>query len=430
MPGPGMELIGEEEIQEVLDVMRGGYLFRYGISLGAEVDPRFKGKVYQVEKEIADYCGLKHAVAVNSGTSALLTALAGLAIGPGDEVIAPGYTFIASLSSIIYARAIPVLAEVDRTFNLDPEDVRAKITPRTKAIMAVHMMGNPARLDELKAIADARGLLLVEDCCQAFGATYKGKPVGSIGKAGAFSFNVYKTITSGDGGMVVTDDEEVYKRAFAFHDQGHSPLRTGVEIGQRPFIGLDFRFTELQAAVLIAQFRKLPRIVTHLRANKKRYKEIISDLPGIEFREITDEGECATMLTVILPDEEVARKIAKDLGTKVAADAGWHVYSNMEQILEQRTVTPEKCPFTCSPYSDKGGNMRYWKGMLPRTDALLARSLNISIGVSDPGLSSAFGVTMNDGLDVVEERAGRFREVAGKYLKGSRVSGVAAGARS
>lgn len=429
MPGPGMELIGDEEIQEVLEVLRGGYLFRYGISLGSEVDPRFKGKVYQVEQEIADYCGLKYAVAVNSGTSALLTALCGLGIGPGDEVIVPGYTFIASLSSIIYSRAVPVLAEVDRSFNLDPDDVTTKITLRTKAIMAVHMMGNPARLDELKTIADKYGLILIEDCAQAFGATYHGRPVGSIGHAGAFSFNVYKTITSGDGGMVVTDDEEVYKRSFAFHDQGHSPLRTGVEIGKRPFIGLDLRFTELQAAVLIAQLRKLPRIVSHLRTNKRRYKEIICELPGIEFRELTDpDGDLATMLTVILPDEQIARAIAQDLGTKVATDAGWHVYNNMEQILEQRTITPVKCPFECSPYTDKGGAMRYWKGMLPRTDALLARSLNISIGVSDPGLSSAFGVTMRDGLDVVEERARRFCEIAGKYLKSPRVSGAGRGA--
>jgi dTDP-4-amino-4,6-dideoxygalactose transaminase len=430
MPGPGMELIGEEEIAEVLEVLRGGYLFRYGISLGSQVDPRFQGKVYQVEEEIAKYCGLRHAVAVNSGTSALLTALAGLSIGPGDEVIAPGYTFIASLSSIVYSGAVPVLAEIDRTFNLDPEDVRAKITPRTKAIMAVHMMGNPARLDELKAIADEHNLLLIEDCAQAFGATYRGRPVGSIGHVGTFSFNVYKTITSGDGGMVVTDDEEVYRRCFAFHDQGHAPLRTGVEIGERPFIGLDFRFTELQAAVLLAQFRKLPRIVNHLRANKRRYKEIIAAVPGLEFRELTDPaGDCATMLTVILPSETIARSLAADLGTKVAADAGWHVYSNMEQILEQRTVTPQKCPFTCSPYTSRGGEMRYYKGMLPRTDALLARSLNISIGVSDPGLSSAFGVTMRDGLDVVDERATRFRDAADKYLKSPSTSRQGTGSR-
>jgi dTDP-4-amino-4,6-dideoxygalactose transaminase len=413
-----MELIGEEEIQEVLKVLRGGYLFRYGISLGPDVDPRFQGKVLEVEQEVARYCGRRYAVAVNSGTSALLTAMAGLGIGPGDEVIVPGYTFIASMSSVIFSRAVPVLAEIDRTFNLDPKDAEAKITPRTKAIMAVHMTGNPARLNEIKAVADAHGLYLIEDCAQAFGATYFGKPVGSIGTIGTFSFNVYKTITAGDGGMIVTDDEETFKRCFAFHDQGHSPLRHGVEIGQRPFIGLDFRFTEVQAAILLAQLRKLPQIVAKLRENKRRYKEIISQLPGIEFRELPDPaGDLATMLTVILPNEELARAVAKDLGTKVMADAGWHVYSNMEQILEQRTITPEKCPFTCSPYTEKGGAMRYWKGMLPRTDALLARSINISIGVSDPGLSSAFGVTINDGLDVVEERANRFCEVAGRYLK-------------
>ncbi len=414
MPGPGMELVGEEEIKEVLDVLRGGYIYRYG----SDQDPRFKAKVYQLEQEVARLSGVRYAVAVNSGTSALLVALGGLGIGPGDEVIVPGYTFVASMSSIVYARAIPVLAEVDRTLNLDPKDVERKITPRTKAIMAVHMLGNPARLDELKAVADEHGLLLIEDCAQAFGASYKGRPIGSIGHAGTFSFNVFKTITAGDGGMVITDDEEAHKRFFAFHDQGHSPLRKGVEIGWRPFIGLDFRMTEIQAAVLLAQLRKLPQILSHLRANKKRYKELIADLPGLEFREITDpEGECATLLTVILPSAEVAQKIAKELGTKVVAESGWHVYNNMEQILEQRTITPEGCPYTCPYYTNKGGQMSYSKGMLPQTDDLLARSINISIGVSDPGLGSAFGVTMRDGLEVVEARAAEFRRVASQYLK-------------
>jgi hypothetical protein len=145
---------------------------------------------------------------------------------------------------------------------------------------------------------------------------------------------------------------------------------------------------------------------------------MIAQVPGLEFREITDpQGECATILTVILPTEEIARRIAAQLGTKVVADAGWHVYSNMEQILEQRTVTAEKCPFTCSPYTSRGGEAKYWKGMLPRTDALLARSLNISIGVSDPGLGSGFGVTIRDGVEVVEERAAQFCEVARKEMQ-------------
>ena len=419
MPGPGMEFIGEEEVQEVLEVIRGGYLFRYGISLGAQVDPRFQGKVYQCEQEIAKYSKVRYAVAVNSGTSALLTALCGLGIGPGDEVIVPGFTFIASISSIVYAGAIPVLAEIDRTFNLDPGDVRAKVSPHTKAIMAVHMMGNPARLDELKAIADEHSLVLIEDCAQAFGASSKGRPVGSIGKVGTCSFNVYKTITSGDGGMVITDDEELYKRCFAFHDQGHSPLRTGVEIGKRPFFGLDFRFTELQAAVLLAQLRKLPHIVSRLQANKKRYKELINDLPGLEFREVLDpEGDLATMLTVILPTAEVAKTIAKELKTKVAAEAGWHVYNNMEQLMELRTANAVQYPFTCFQYYAKDGKeIRYWKGMLPQTDALLARSLNISIGVRDPGLCSGFGLTVTDDVEAVEKHASTFRGTAEKYLK-------------
>jgi dTDP-4-amino-4,6-dideoxygalactose transaminase len=418
MPGPGMELIGEEEIQEVLEVLRGGYIYRYGEAASPNADPRFKGKVVQCEREIASYAGVRYSVAVNSGTSALLAALVGLGVGPGDEVIVPGFTYIASISSIVYSKAIPVLTEIDETFNLDPEDVKRKITPHTKAIMAVHMMGNPARLDELKRIADEHGIALLEDTAQAFGATYKGRVAGSVGKVGTYSFNVYKTITSGDGGMVVTDDEEVYKRAFAFHDQGHLPLRTGVEIGERPFFGLDFRYTELQAAVLIAQFRKLTQLLRRLRENKRCYKDLISDLPGIRFREITDEqGECATMLTVILPTAEIAQKIAADLGTKVVARAGWHVYNNMEQLLQLRTASPEQCPFTCqSRYTHEDREIRYWQGMLPQTDTLLERALNISIGVSDVGLSSGFGVTIHDDAESVKRHATKFKEVAGRYL--------------
>jgi len=411
MPGPGMELIGEEEKKELLEVLEAGYLYRYGSS----DDPRFKAKVKELEQQVAKRVGVPYAVAVNSGTSALLVALIGLGVGPGDEVIVPGYTFIASISSIIYARAVPILAEVDRTLNLDPADVERKITPRTKAIMAVHMLGNPARLDKLKAIAEEHKLLLIEDCAQAFGARYKGRAVGSIGDAGTYSFNVYKTITAGDGGMVVTRDEPAYRRFFGIHDQGHSPLRTGVEIGRRPFVGLDFRMTELAAAVLLAQLSKLGAILEHLHANKQRFKLAIAGLPGLDFREITDaEGECATLLTVFLPSEEIARKVAKELGTRVVAESGWHVYSNMEQVLEKRTPIAEGCPFRCPLYT--GPEQRYWKGMLPQTDALLARAINIGIGVSDPGLGSEFGVTMRDGFDAVDARAAQFRQVAQKYL--------------
>jgi dTDP-4-amino-4,6-dideoxygalactose transaminase len=414
-----MEWVGEEEIKEVTEVLKSGYLYRYGVSVGDRIDPRFKGKVLQCEKEITALLQVKYGVALNSGTSALLTALAGLGIGPGDEVIVPGFTFIASIAAIVYARAVPVLAEIDETFNLDPADVEAKITPYTKAIMVVHMMGNPARLNELKAIADKHKIHLIEDCAQAFGATYHGRPVGSIGAVGGCSFNVYKTITSGDGGITVTNDQDVYKRCFAFHDQGHSPLRQGVEIGARPFFGLDFRFTEVQAAILLAQLRKLPRMLAHLRANKKRYKSLISGIPGLKFRVLPDpEGEIATMLSVILPNAEIAEKMAKDLGTRVVSQAGWHVYNNMEQLLERRTITPVQCPFVCAKlHGGSQKEVKYWKGMLPKTDAILGRSLNISIGVRDPGLCSGFGITIHEGLPDVEKSAATFRKVAEKYLK-------------
>ena len=410
MPGPGLEWIGEEEKKAVLEVIESGRLARYG----AEDDPKFLAKVYQLEQEFARRCGVRYAVAVNSGTSALLAALAALRVGPGDEVIVPGYTFIASMSAVVFSRAIPVLAEVDETLNLDPRDVESKITSRTKAILAVHMLGNPARLEELKAIADQHGLLLVEDCCQAAGATYRGKPVGSLGAVGCFSFNVYKTITAGDGGMVITDDEETYRRAFAFHDQGHSPNRKGVEIGRRPFIGLDFRMTELTAAVVLAQLAKMDKIVTRLRETKRALKSALADMPGIEFREISDpEGEIATLLTFFLPDEASARAVAGELGTKVVADSGWHVYSNMEQILEKRTVTPQGCPFNCSSHPT---SVKYRKGMLPQTDALLARAINLSVGVTDPGLGSAFGVTIHSDKGDVERVAARVREVVSRVV--------------
>ena len=413
MPGPGMELIGEEEKQEVLEVLEAGYLFRYG----REDDPRFKGKVWSLEQRVAAMSQVRHGVAVNSGTTALLVALGALGIGPGDEVIVPGYTFVASMSSIVYARAVPVLAEVDETLNLDPADVEARITPRTKAILVVHMLGNPARLNELKAVADKHGLILVEDCAQAFGASYFGKPVGSIGKAGTFSFNVYKTITCGDGGMVVTDDDETYERAFAFHDQGHKPLRKGIEVGSRPFIGLDFRMTELSAAVLLAQLKRVPGMLATLRAEKKQLKDAIADLPGLKFRTILDpQGELATILTVFLPTAEIARKVAEELGTKVVADSGWHVYNNMEHVLAQRTITPEGCPFTCPYYTAKGGAVKYAKHMLPRTDDLLSRAINLSVGVVDAGLGSAFGTKLGATPAEIEAVAERFRAVAGKYL--------------
>jgi dTDP-4-amino-4,6-dideoxygalactose transaminase len=411
MPGPGLQLIGDDEIAEVLEVLRNQRLGRYG----RDDDPHFQAKVRTLEERVAAFTGVRFAVAVNSGTSAIWAALEGLRIGPGDEVIVPGFTFVASISAVVYARALPVLAEVDESLNLDPNDVAAKITPRTKAILAVHMLGNPARLSELKAIADQHRITLIEDCAQAFGASYRGRTLGSIGRVGAISFNEYKTITSGDGGMVVTDDEELYRRIFAMHDQGHSPLRYGIEIGQRPFLGLNFRMTELHAAVLLAQLRRMDAIRTRLRENKALFKSLIANLPGLRFRELPDpNGDLATHLVVLFPTPAIASAISAELGSRVLAGSGWHIYTNMEHLLEQRTASGRGCPFDCS--CSLVAATEYRAGMLPRTDAIVARAMTIGIGVSDPNLGSNFGVTVVDGTAAVRDRAAQFRKVAEKHL--------------
>ena len=411
MPGPGLDLIGEEEIAEVVEVLRSGYLARFG----PDDDPRFGAKVRHLEDAVTARTGVGYAVAMNSGTSALLSILACLGIGPGDEVIVPGFTYVASISSIVYARAVPVLAEVDETLNLDPADVEARITPRTRAILVVHMLGNPARLDELKAVADRHGIVLIEDCAQAFGATYKGKGIGSIGVAAGISFNVFKTITSGDGGMVVTDDEALYRKLFAFHDQGHMPLRNGSEVGSRSMLGLNFRMTELSGAVLVAQMRKLDMILATLRANKSRLKSLISEQQGISFRALPDpEGDIATHLVVQFPTAEVARAVTSDLKSRVLSDSGWHIYTQMEHLLSQRTASNKGCPFNCTQfYPDP---IEYRAGMLPQTEDIVSRSMSIGIGVADPNLGSTFGVTVRATPEQVESVADRFLTAASRHL--------------
>ncbi|HEX5466846.1 MAG TPA: aminotransferase class I/II-fold pyridoxal phosphate-dependent enzyme [Candidatus Limnocylindrales bacterium] len=411
MPGPGVELIGEEEIAEVMDVLRSRFLSRYGPS----DDPAFGAKCRRLEQQVAELSGVGYGLAISGGGSAALwLALLCLGIGPGDEVIVPGFTFVASISSVVYAQALPVLAEVDDTFNLDPADVEQRITPRTRAIIAVHMLGAPARLDELKAIADRHGLALIEDCAQAFGATYQGVGVGGVGAVGTFSFNEFKTITAGDGGLIVTDDEELYGRLFAMHDQGHAPYRLESRYPERPFLGMNFRMTELSGAVLLAQLRRVDGIRSHLRANKAIVKGAIEDLPGIGFRTLIDtEGDLGTHLVVTFPDADVARAVASEVGSIPLSASGWHTYANMEHLLERRTITGKGCPFDCGGVH--GEHPDYRLGMLPRTDALLARSMSIGIGVRDANLAP-FGLRMRDDAAAAVEVADRFREAARKHV--------------
>jgi dTDP-4-amino-4,6-dideoxygalactose transaminase len=410
MPGPGFEWIGEEEEKEVLDVLRSRWLFRYG----DEKDPAFKRKVKTLEEMVEKRFATRHALAVTSGTSALITALSALGIGPGDEVIVPGYTFIASISSIIIARAVPVLAEVDYSLTLDPADVEGRITPRTRAIMAVHMLGNSCDMDRLRAVADKHRLILIEDAAQAFGGSYRGTRLGTMGRMGIYSFNIFKTINAGDGGMVVTDDDELYFRAFGYHDQGHFPSRSGVEVGNRSIIGQNFRMNEITGAVLIAQFRRLDDIISRLREIKSRFKSQIQGASGLKFRTLNDpEGECNTLLTVFLPTREAAERLAAKLGTTTVSKSGWHVYTNMEQILVKKMISEHGCPYNCSSYPCQ---QEYRKGMLPRTDDLLARAINISIGVVDRGLGSGFGVHPRSTNQEIDQTVKQFTAVLRESL--------------
>ena len=262
--GPGACLIGKEEEKEILDVLHGGYLFRYG----TEGEDGFQHKVVTFEKEMAERLHQPYLFATSSGTGALMCCLSALGVGAGDEVIVPGFTFIASIVSILLCNAMPVLAEIDESLNMDPTKLEALITPRTKAIMPVHMYGNPCDMDQIMGIAEKHKLYVIEDCCQGVGASYKGRFLGTIGDMGAYSLNMYKTITCGDGGFVGTANYDLYERAFGYHDQGHKPNRMGAEIGNRALIGMNMRMNELSGAVAVAQGRKLFGI-SRLRDSEK-----------------------------------------------------------------------------------------------------------------------------------------------------------------
>lgn len=405
MAGPGYYLLGDEEIKEVMDVLESRHFSRYG----DDNDVNFKRKVITFEKEFSEKMGAKHCIAVNSGASALMTCLAALGIGAGDEVIVPGFTFAASITSIILSNAIPVLAEIDESLTVDPIDIEKKITERTKAIMPVHLLGNPCDMDRIMEIANKYGLYVIEDCCQAVGASYKGKRVGAIGDIGAHSLNNFKMLTAGEGGAVVTNNDEYYERAYAFHDQGHKPYRVGEENWQRKYLGMNFRINELTGALALAQLRKLDYILSTLRNKKKKLKEMLLDIDGLGFRVINDEeGECATLLTAIFESKEIAERFAKEIGSKTNANLNWHVYNYMDNVLNKETISKNGCPYTCEKY---GNSVIYSKHMLPRTDDLLGRSVNISVGVIDKGLGSTFGIGILSNDDEIVEVAERIKGV-------------------
>ena len=293
---PGFEIFGAEEKQQVLEVLESGVLFRY------EFAAQRKGvwKVLEFERAFAAYTGAAHAQAVTSGSAALKVALAALGIGAGDEVITQGFTFVATWEAILDCGAVPVFTEVDLTLNMDPTDLEKKITPKTRAIIPVHMLGAQARIEEIKAIADRHAIPVIEDSAQAAGGRLHGRHLGTFGAIGTFSFDAVKTMTTGEGGMCITSDANLWQRMSEYQDHGHDHLpNPGGRGGEgRPFIGFNYRMMEIQGAIGLAQLAKLDRIVAAQKANKAFLREAVSVLPGVTFREILDaEGDSATFLT-------------------------------------------------------------------------------------------------------------------------------------
>jgi 8-amino-3,8-dideoxy-alpha-D-manno-octulosonate transaminase len=302
---PGFEFFGEEERKEVNDVLETGILMRYGFD-----GPR-KGiwKSKELEAEICTRFGSGYAQLTSSGTAALTTAMAALGIGAGDEVIMPAFTFVASFEAVLSVGAVPVLVDIDSSLTLSPEAVKAAITPKTKCIMPVHMCGSMADLDALQAICKEHKLILLEDACQSIGGTYKGKALGTIGDAGTFSFDFVKTITCGEGGVVMTNNKEVYVKSDAFTDHGHDHL--GVDRGAdlHPFLGYNFRISELHAAVGLAQIKKLDTFLALQKRNNQILRSYMEQLPGVSFRTVPDpSGDSYSFLTWFLPTQAQTEK--------------------------------------------------------------------------------------------------------------------------
>lgn len=321
---PGFELFGDTERKEVNDVLESGVLMRYGFD-GAR-NGHWKAK--ELEQELQNVLGVKHAQLTSSGTTALNVALAVLGVGAGDEVIMPTFTFVASFESILAAGATPILVDIDDTLTLDPKAVEAAITPKTKVVMPVHMCGAMADLDALKAICDSHNLILLEDACQAIGGSYKGKKLGTIGDAGCFSFDYVKTITCGEGGAMVTNNSKLALNADHYTDHGHDHVGNDRGAETHPFLGYNFRISELNAAVGLAQVRRLEDFVATQRKNKKVLKDALATIPEVSFRRIPDEdGDSAGFLSFFMPTKELTDKVIIAF-KKHGVDAYWNYYEN------------------------------------------------------------------------------------------------------
>ena len=375
---PGFEIFGDEERKQVNDVLETGVLFRYGFE-GAR-NGHFKAREF--EEKLCRITGAGYAHLCSSGTAALNTALAACGIGAGDEVIVPPFTFVATFEAVINAGAIPVFGEIDETLCLNPDRLEDVITPRTKAVVPVHMCGSMARITEIKAVCDAKGLILLEDACQSLGGSFQGKSLGTFGTAGCFSFDAVKTVTCGEGGGIITDSKDVYEKCDQFADHGHDHLG-GADRGadDHPVIGTNYRISELNAAVGLAQLNKLDQIIETQRKNKHAIKDAMADISEVSFRYIPDlKGDSATFLSFFLPTEERAREMAAKLaengvGCPYWYDNNWHYLKKWHHLKDLKRSA--KLPFELNDSLPDYGSIK-----LEESDQIMSRALSMQIMLS------------------------------------------------
>ena len=340
---PGFELFGDAERQSVNDVLDNGVLMRYGFD--GMRNGHWKAK--ELEAELRKTFKSQYVQLVSSGTAAVTVALASAGIGAGDEVIMPTFTFVASFEAIMMLGAIPILVDIDDTLTLDPKAVESAITDRTKAVMVVQMCGSMADMDALSSICKRHNLKFIEDACQAIGGSYNGKPLGSIADVGCFSFDFVKTITCGEGGAVVTNSEAYYYNADHYSDHGHDHIGNDRGAEAHPFLGYNFRISELHAAVGLAQVKRLPEFLDIQKRHFNIIKTVLSEIPEIEFRRVPKGGiESCAFLNFFLPTLNITRKVSDAFkangidGCFHYYDNNWHYIRKWEHLKELKSLYP------------------------------------------------------------------------------------------
>ena len=376
---PGYELWSDAERKEVNDVLETGILMRY------EFDGPRKGiwKAKELEEAICNSFGCKQAMLVSSGTAALTTAMSALGIGYGDEIILPSFTFVASFEAVLSVGAVPVFVDVDDTLTLDPGAVRKAITPKTKCIMPVHMCGSMADMEALQAICKEHNLLLLEDACQSIGGSYKGKKLGTIGDAGTFSFDFVKTMTCAEGGVVMTNREDVYINSDGYSDHGHD--HKGIDRGAdlHPFIGYNFRISELHAAVGLAQVRRLDGFLATQKKNHAVLKEILSAIPEVSFRRIPDaEGDSCTFLSWFLPTEEITRAVVTEMKARGILAGNFYWYDNNWHYIRKWDHLKNAVTLNALHPDLKASVIHHATKDFSASDAIMGRCISTSIALS------------------------------------------------